>query len=551
MATRFGAAGMKVVLADIEKAALDDVVAELGGAGVEAVGVPTDVSDGAAVEALRDAALERFGGIHVACNNAGVATGGRLWEQTVDDWKWVLGVNLWGVIHGVRTFVPVMLRQGEGHVVNTASMAGLTSPPFMGVYNVTKHAVVTLSETLHAELSMETADIGVSVLCPGWVKTRIGEADRNRPGQATFADAAEEGDQAMFLEVLSGFLANGLEPPDVAEQVFDGGAGPPLLRADPPGLEADDLEPGREHRQRTGSAAGDAPRGLTRDQRGGSGSPRGGRESRPRVSCTTGPIVSAKTTVPMPTVPPRAQPTASARQLDPGPDEPDRAPAAGHPGHDPVPRSRAETGADVEADADAGDADAAEQHRPLLHGPARLRQPGQHQIHDRPDEHRVEDRPDAGPLAQRDPHEQEHEPGDDGDHADRQPGPVADALVEDVPRVEAEVGLHEQREADAAQHEAGDAPGQPPAGVRRARGTNAAPRASGGGYEAGAGSPQGFARIPRELSEGVRTMTGCCSRSAARSVEGSDRPRAHGASATWSGPRPSRFRSASTTAGRC
>ena len=113
--------------------------------GVEAVGVPTDVSDGAAVEALRDAALERFGGIHVACNNAGVATGGRIWEQTVDDWKWVLGVNLWGVIHGVRTFVPVMLRQGEGHVVNTASMAGLTSPPFMGIYNVTqargRHAV--------------------------------------------------------------------------------------------------------------------------------------------------------------------------------------------------------------------------------------------------------------------------------------------------------------------------------------------------------------------------------------------------------------------------
>ena len=220
MATRFGAAGMKLVLADIEKAALDDVVAELGSAGVEAVGVPTDVSDGAAVEALRDAALERFGGIHVACNNAGVATGGRIWEQTVDDWKWVLGVNLWGVIHGVRTFVPMMLRQGEGHVVNTASMAGLTSPPFMGVYNVTKHAVVTLSETLHAELTMETADIGVSVLCPGWVKTRIGEADRNRPGQATFADAAEEGDQAVFREVLNSFLANGLEPPEVAEQVF-------------------------------------------------------------------------------------------------------------------------------------------------------------------------------------------------------------------------------------------------------------------------------------------------------------------------------------------
>ena len=133
---------------------------------------------------------------------------------------------------------------------------------------------------------------------------------------------------------------------------------------------------------------------------------------------------------------------------------------------------------------------------------ARLRQPGQHQVHDRPDEHGVEDRPDAGPLAQRDPDEQEHEPGEDGDHADRQPGAVADALVEDVPGVEAEVGLHEQGEADAAQHEAGDAPGQPPAGVRRARGTNAAPRASGGGYEAAAGFPQGLRGAPRDCRRG-------------------------------------------------
>ena len=223
---------------------------------------------------------------------------------------------------------------------------------------------------------METADIGVSVLCPGWVKTRIGEADRNRPGQATFADAVAEGDQAVFREVLNSFLANGLEPTDVAEQVFDGGARPPLLRADPPGLEADDLEPGREHRQRTGSAAGDAPRGLTRDQRGGSGSPRGGSESRPRVSCTTGPIVRANTTVPTPTVPPRAQPTASAASSIPvrtTRTEPQR---RATPGHDPVPRSRAETGADVEADADAGDADAAEQHRPLLQRPRPARAAG-------------------------------------------------------------------------------------------------------------------------------------------------------------------------------
>jgi NAD(P)-dependent dehydrogenase (short-subunit alcohol dehydrogenase family) len=220
MATRFAGAGMRVVLADVEKTALDEAVAEIGATGAEAVGVPTDVSDPAAVEALRDAALDRFGSIHLACNNAGVATGGKVWEQTLEDWQWVMGVNLWGVIHGVRTFVPVMLRQGEGHVVNTASMAGLTSPPFMGIYNVTKHGVVTLSETLHSELALETADVGVSVLCPGWVNTRIAEADRNRPGQSTLDAAAGEGDTAMFREVLNNFISTGLDPAQVADQVL-------------------------------------------------------------------------------------------------------------------------------------------------------------------------------------------------------------------------------------------------------------------------------------------------------------------------------------------
>jgi NAD(P)-dependent dehydrogenase (short-subunit alcohol dehydrogenase family) len=220
MVDRFGAAGMKVVLADIEKAALDEAVAAVTAAGVDAIGVPTDVSDGAAVEALRDAALDRYGAIHVACNNAGVGTGGKIWEQTVEDWQWVLGVNLWGVIHGVRTFVPVMLRQGEGHIVNTASMAGLTSPPFMGIYNVTKHGVVTLSETLHAELQLETADVGVSVLCPGWVNTNLADAERNRPGQSSFSDAVSEGGGSL-RDVLSGLLATGLDPAEVAELVFE------------------------------------------------------------------------------------------------------------------------------------------------------------------------------------------------------------------------------------------------------------------------------------------------------------------------------------------
>ena len=296
-------------------------------------------------------------------------------------------------------------------------MAGLTSPPFMGIYNVTKHAVVTLSETLFAELSLEAADVGVSVLCPGWVKTRIGEADRNRPGQATLADAAEDGDQADVPrgpEQLPGHR------PRAARRRRAGASTAVRDRRfyvlTHPDWKPMISQPGREHRQRTGSAAGDAPRGLTRDQRGGSGSPRGGSESRPRVSCTTGPIVRAKTTVPMPTVPPSAQPTASARELDPGPDQPDRAPAAGEPGHDPVPRARGRGRRRCRG----------RRRRPAMamppssidhscDGPARLGQPGQHQVHHRPDEHRVEDRADAGPLAQRDPHEQQHEPGDDGD----------------------------------------------------------------------------------------------------------------------------------------
>ena len=160
---------------------------------------------------------------------------------------------------------------------------------------------------------------------------------------------------------------------------------------------------------------------------------------------------------------------------------------------------------------------------------------------------RVEDRPDARALAQRDPHEQEHEPGDDGDHADRQPGAVADALVEDVPGVEAEVGLHQQREADAAQHQAGDAPGQPPAGVRRAQ--ERTQRLGHPAEDTGGADPAGSPH--RDLSEGVRTMTGCCSRSGAPSAEASARRRAPGASPTWSGRRRSRSRSASTTAGRC
>lgn len=222
LAHRFAAEAMAVVLADIEEPALDRAMGGFSD-GANVMAVVTDVSDPEQVDALRDSAVEAFGTVHVVCNNAGVAGGGPVWETSLEDWRWVMGVNLWGVIHGIRSFVPLMRAQGEGHVVNTASMAGVTSPPYMGVYNVTKHGVVTLSETLFAELAIEGSAVGVSVLCPGWVNTGIGDSQRNRPADLPGAMAPEglpEGGPAM-RQILQGFLASGLDPAEVADQVLD------------------------------------------------------------------------------------------------------------------------------------------------------------------------------------------------------------------------------------------------------------------------------------------------------------------------------------------
>jgi len=182
MARRFAAEGMKLVLADIEEEALRRVELELRKAGVPVIGIWTDVSRSQDIERLAEKTLTTFGAAHVLCNNAGVAPSGAVWENTVADWEWVLGVNVWGVIHGVRTFLPIMLRQDtECHVVNTASVAGLLSVPNMGIYCVSKHAVVTLSECLHHDLAQRRAKIGVSVLCPAYVPTGIVDSERNRP----------------------------------------------------------------------------------------------------------------------------------------------------------------------------------------------------------------------------------------------------------------------------------------------------------------------------------------------------------------------------------
>ena len=155
--------------------------------------------------------------MHVFCNNAGVGGGGLSWEMPLSTWEWVIGVNLWGVIHGVRTFVPLLMQQTEAHIVNTASVAGLVAAPFMGPYNASKHAVVAISETLHHELAMSAPQVKVSVLCPGWVNTKIAESARNRPehlkdGAAPDADAAA---------LLRGFLEQGMPPDEVAAKVLD------------------------------------------------------------------------------------------------------------------------------------------------------------------------------------------------------------------------------------------------------------------------------------------------------------------------------------------
>lgn len=213
--------GMKVVMADIEEGALDVAIAGLE-PGAEVLPVRCDVSVASSVDAVRDAALATYGAVHVVCNNAGVGGGGLTWAQSAEDWDWVLGVNLRGVINGITTFTPLLIEQGEGHIVNTASIAGLTSAPFMSAYNVSKHGVVTLSETLWADLQVTgNTNIGVSVLCPGWVQTRIHESHRNRPTSGAGGPGEITDEQKMLTEVVGGLIAEGLNPLQVAGMVLD------------------------------------------------------------------------------------------------------------------------------------------------------------------------------------------------------------------------------------------------------------------------------------------------------------------------------------------
>ncbi len=222
MAQRFARAGMNVVLADIEQEALTRAAASIAALGVEALPVHTDVSQADSVQALAKAAQSRFGGIHLVCNNAGV--GGlrrRAWEAALRDWQWVLGVNLWGVIHGVKTFVPLLLAQGgECHMVNTASVAGLLSTPSMSVYNVSKHGVVTLTETLHHDLAEIGAQLKVSLLLPAWVDTGIWNSDRNRPDTLRVPEA-EATDRVRRIAMRELLKKGKVSAEDVAEMVLD------------------------------------------------------------------------------------------------------------------------------------------------------------------------------------------------------------------------------------------------------------------------------------------------------------------------------------------
>lgn len=221
LARRAAAQGMNLVLADIDEAALHDAAQSLALPPGRILTAPADVRHAAEIKALADAAYDRFGAVHLLCNNAGVALGRVTWEHTAEDWAWVLGVNLWSVIHGIAEFLPRMQAAGDtAHIVNTASAAGLTSFPGMAAYNVSKHGVVTLSETLYQELQMTRSPIGLSLLCPAWVPTGIARADRNRPADAGTTKPVE-GISAVINQRIGRAIATGtLSADDMASETF-------------------------------------------------------------------------------------------------------------------------------------------------------------------------------------------------------------------------------------------------------------------------------------------------------------------------------------------
>ncbi len=222
LARQFAERGMKVVMADIGEESLGEAEQALRSGGAEVLGVVTDVSDAESVESLARRAVERFGGVHIVCNNAGVggADGSPAWSLPLTEWEWVLGVNFYGVLHGMRSFLPMMVEAGVGHMVNTASFAGLRPTPTLAPYAASKHAVVALTETAFHELRAMQSPVGISVLCPAPVATNIADSYRNRP-ERFGGGAVPDADQQEFVDFLRAVLAQGLPPDFVADCVLE------------------------------------------------------------------------------------------------------------------------------------------------------------------------------------------------------------------------------------------------------------------------------------------------------------------------------------------
>lgn len=227
LALRFAAEGMNLVLSDIEEAPLAKIESEIRAKGVETLSVVMDVSKAEQVESLAEKSYATFGAVHIVCNNAGVFRDSLTWQTPLEDWKWIMGVNLWGVIHGIRSFVPRMIEQNtEGHILNTGSLNGFIFSPHQSVYQATKFAVVSISESLYHELIMMQSKLKVSVLCPGWVKTKIWEAGRNRPknlGGESFVSASPP-NLPPLLAAIEQDKVKAIDqapmPEDVAEHAF-------------------------------------------------------------------------------------------------------------------------------------------------------------------------------------------------------------------------------------------------------------------------------------------------------------------------------------------
>ena len=222
MAERFAEEGMRIVLADVEADVLEKTAEEMRAEGAEVLSIACDISKREEVEHLANETVKAFSTVHVLCNNAGVGSGGYTWEIELDDWDWVLDVNLKGVVYGIHYFTPIMMKNGDAcHIVNTASICGLINVPRMSAYNVAKHGVVSISETMHKELEETGSKVRISVLCPGWVNTRIHESDRNRP-QGEFIRDESNVEAMEYREKILGNLRDGASPIQVAQAVFDG-----------------------------------------------------------------------------------------------------------------------------------------------------------------------------------------------------------------------------------------------------------------------------------------------------------------------------------------